>query len=248
MNTHRLINAIHPRTALIAALGLGSVSAELLQHNPDELKQRVLAQAQSVSPDDYAFTRTVRTEQTSNGKTEQKVNVEKFDPTKPAEARWTLTSVDGAPPSADALKAFRTDSAKRRVPGYYRLAGYLGTPATASTDSHGRTVFHFAVLPKDTAKVMDTDVSQNASTDATVSEANGVPLAEHVHLTVKPMRIKLLMKLERYESTARYRIGPEGKPLLSEQTADMSGSGMGQEGKGHTVITYSDYRAVRKQR
>jgi hypothetical protein len=226
------------------AVWLASVFMAHGQNKPDDLKQRILAQAQSVRLDDYAFTRTIRTEQTSNGKTEQKVSVEKFDPTKPAEARWTLTSVDGAPPSADVLKAFRADSAKRRVPGYYRLAGYLGTPATASTDPHGRTVFHFAVLPKDTAKVMDTDVSQNTTADVSVGEANGVPLAEHVHLTVKPMRIKLLMKLERYESTARYRIGPEGKPLLVEQTSDMSGSGMGQEGRGHTVITYSDYRAV----
>jgi hypothetical protein len=226
------------------AVWLASIFMAHGQNKPDDLKQRILAQAQSVSADDYAFTRTIRTEQTSNGKTEQKVSVEKFDPTKPAEARWTLTSVDGAPPSADVLKTFRTECAKRRVPGNYRLAGYLGTPATASTDSHGRTVFHFAALPKDTAKVMDTDVSQNASTDATVSEANGVPFVEQVHLIVRPMRRKLLMKLESYESTARYRIGPEGKPLLSEQTADMSGSGMGQEGRGHTVITYSDYRAV----
>jgi hypothetical protein len=241
------MNINHP-LAIIALLSLGSASPGFAQRSQDELMQRVLAQAQSVSPDDYAFTRTVRTQQTSNGKTEQKVNVEKFDPTKPAEARWTLTSVDGAPPSSDALKTFREDAAKRRVPGYYRLAGYFGTPATASNDSHGRTVFHFAALPKDTAKVMDTDVSQNASTDATVSEANGVTFVKQVHLTVRPMRIKLLMKLDSYESTARYRIGPEGKPLLSEQTADMSGSGMGQEGRFHTVITYNDYRAVSKQR
>jgi hypothetical protein len=233
---------------IIAALCLGSASTVLAQQNQGELKQRVLAQAQSVSPDDFAFTRTVRNEQTSNGKTEKHVNIEKFDPTKPADARWTLVSVDGAPPSADALKTFRTDSAKRRVPGYYRLAGYFGTPATASSDSRGRTVFHFAALPKDTAKVMDTDVSQNATADATVAEANGVPFVEQVGITVKPMRIKLLMKLQRYESTARYRIGPEGKPLLVEQTADMTGSGMGQEGRGHTVITYSDYRAVGNQR
>jgi hypothetical protein len=227
------------------AVWLASVFLAHGQGKPDDLKQQILAQAQSVSADDYAFTRTVRTEQTSEGKTEQKVNVEKFDPTKPAEARWTLVSVDGAPPSAEALKTFRTDSAKRRVPSYHRLAGYFGTPATASTDSHGRTVFHFSVLPKDTAKVMDTDVSQNATVDVSVGEVNGVPLAEHVHLTVKPMRIKLLMKLDRYESTARYRIGPEGKPLLVEQVSDMSGSGMGQEGRAHTVVTYSDYRAIK---
>ena len=79
MNTQVLINAISPRTALIAALGLGSVSAELVQqNNSDELKQRILAQAKSVSPDDYAFTRTVRIEQTSGGKTEKKVSVERF--------------------------------------------------------------------------------------------------------------------------------------------------------------------------
>jgi len=245
MSIHTLINALPRRRAFITILCLGCAFAALGEHNQDELKQRILAQAQSLGAGDYSFTRTVKSEQTSNGKTEQHVNVEKFDPTKPADARWTLVSVDGAPPSADASKTFRTDSAKRRVPGYYRLAGYFGTPATASSDSRGRTVFHFAALPKDTAKVMDTDVSQNSTADATVAEANGVPFVEQVGITVKPMRIKLLMKLERYESTARYRIGPEGKPLLVEQTADMIGSGLGQEGRGHTVIVYSDYRAVK---
>ena len=233
---------------IIAVLCLGAATAALAQNNKDELRQRILTQAQSASPDDLAFTRTVHNEQTSNGKTEKHVNIEKFDPTKPADARWMLVSVDGAPPTADALKSFRTEAAKRRVHGYARLAGYFGSPATASTDSRGRTVFHFAALPKDTVKVMDSDVSQNATVDASVSDANGVPFAEQIHLTVRPVRIKLVMKLERYESTARYRIGPEGKPLLIEQTVDMTGSGMGQEGQAHTVVTYSDYRAVNKQR
>ena len=244
MSTNKLTNAIPHTLTIIVALCLGS--AALAQHNQDELKQRVLAQAQSVSPDDYAFTRTVRTEQTSNGKTEQKVSVEKFEPTRSAEGRWTLVSVDGAPPSADALKTFRTDSAKRRVPGYYRLAGYFGTLATASTDSRGQTVFHFSALPKETVKVMESDVSQNATADASVSEAKGVPFVERVRITVKPMRLKVIMKLEGYTSTARYRVGPEGKPLLLEQTSDMSGSGMGQEGKAHIVVTYSDYRVAGK--
>jgi hypothetical protein len=53
------------------------------------------------------------------------------------------------------------------------------------------------------------------------------------------------MKLDRYESSARYRAGPEGKPLLVEHTADMSGSGLGQEGNVHTVATYGEYRAVK---
>jgi hypothetical protein len=229
-----------------AAVWLASVFMAHGQNKPDDLKQQILAQAQSISPDSYAFTRTVKSEQTSNGKTEQHVNIDKYDPTKSGDASWTLVSVDGAPPSADVLSKYKKETPKRRVPGYYRLAKYFGTAANVSTDAKGRTVFHFSSLPKDTAIVMDSDVSSNTSADVSVTEGNGAPFAEHVHLTVKPMRLKLIMKLDRYESTARYRIGPEGKPLLVESIADMTGSGMGQEGKAHTVVTYSDYRAVGK--
>jgi hypothetical protein len=223
-------------------------SAAFAQNKPDELKQRILTQAQNIGPDDFAFTRTIKSESTSNGKTEQHVAIDKFDPTKPGNARWTLVTRDGAPPSADALSQYKKDAPKRRVPGYYRLANYFGSPATASSDSRGRTVFHFSALPKDIVKVMDSDVSQNATADASVSEADGTPFVEQLHVTVRPMRLKLIAKLERYEFTARYRIGPEGKPLLMEQTTELSGSGMGQEGKVHTVVTYSDYRAVGNRR
>lgn len=215
------------------------------QDKSSELKQRVLAQAQGMSADDYAFTRTVKTDQTSNGKTEQHTNVEKFDPTKSGEARWTLVSTDGTTPTADALSKYRKEAAKRPVPGYYRLAKYFATTPTASADSRGRTVFHFASLPKDTATVMGSDVSSNTSADLAVTESNGTPFVEQVRLVVKPTRLKLVMKLDRYESTARYRIGPDGKPLLVEHVADMTGSGMGQEGSARTVITYTDYRAVK---
>lgn len=223
-------------------------SAAFAQNKPDELKQRILAQARSIGPDDFAFTRTIKSESTSNGKTEQHVASDKFDPTKSGDARWTLVTRDGAPPSADALSQYKKDAPKRRVPGYYRLANYFGSPATASSDSRGRTVFHFSALPKDIVKVMDSDVSQNATADASVSEADRVPFVEQLHVTVRPMRIKLIAKLESYEFTARYRLGPEGKPLLTEQTTDLSGSGMGQEGKAHTVVTYSDYRVIGNRR
>ena len=243
MNKKQLRRAI--TTAKAALVGLACVSIAVADNKPDELKQRVLTQAHSAGPDDYAFTRTVRSESTANGKTEQHVNVEKFDPAKSGDARWTLVSVDGAPPVADVLSRYQRDSSKRRVPGYYRLAKYVGSASTASTDSRGRTVFHFNSLPKDSAVVMDSDVSANTSADVSIAEANGAPFAEHVHLTVRPMRLKLIMKLDRYESSARYRIGPEGKPILVEHIADMSGSGMGQEGKVHTVATYTDYRAIK---
>src|SRR5262249_11465098 len=149
-----------------------------------------------------------------------------------------LVSVNGAPPPEDDLKRYRSGSAKRRVPGYSRLSGYFGTPATVSTDAKGRTVFRFAALPKTTVVVMDSDVSSDASAEASVAGAGGVPFVEEVRTTVKPTRIKLVAKLEKYEAIGRYGLGPEGKPLLLEQTSDVAGSGLGQEGKVHTVSTY----------
>jgi hypothetical protein len=230
------------------AVWIASIFMAHGQNKPDELKQRILAQAQSCSADDYAFTRTIRTEGRQNGKTEQHVTVEKFDPTQAAEARWTLVSMDGAPPSAEALNEFRKGAGKRRVPGYHRLASYFGSPATASSDKRGRTMFRFGPLPEESVTVMNSDVSSNATAEALIGEANGVPFAEQLRISVRPTRLKLVMKLEKFESTARYRIGPEGKPLLVAQTTDMTGSGMGQEGGAHTVTTYSDYRLVSRPR
>ncbi|MFL6595273.1 MAG: DUF4386 domain-containing protein [Chthoniobacterales bacterium] len=247
-SAHSWTFALPQGAALLIFFCFASASTSVAQQNHDDLKHRVLQQAQSLSPDSYAFTRTVRSEQASNGKTEQKVTVEKYDPSKPAAARWTLVSEDGAPPSADSLSKYQKESAKRTVPGYYRLAKYFGAPATATTDSHGRTVFRFASVPKGSLTVMDSDVSENATIEASVTESNGTALAELVHVSIRPMRMKLVMKLNSYESTARYRLGADAKPILVEHTADMSGSGMGQEGSAHTVATYSDYRAVAGQR
>lgn len=235
----------HLSFALIALLCFAS--SAFAQENPEELKQRILKQAQSVGPDDYAFTRTTRMEQTSSGETEKKLVVEKFDPTKSGAARWLLVSVDGSPPSADDAEKFRKGSANRRVPGYFRLAGYFGTPATASTDPRGQTVFHFTALPKETLMVMSSDASQNGSIDATTGKANGTPLIEQVRVTLKPMRVKLIAKIERYEATNRYGLGPAGKPVLMEQISDVSGSGLGKTGSFHTVVTYSEYRATGKK-
>ena len=237
----------NPAVIIISAiLCLLSAIAAVAQQNTEELKQRVLAQARSVSPDDYAFTRTVRSETVSSGKTEKKTVIEKFDPLKPADARWTLVSIDGAPPSADELKRHQKEAAKRQVvPGYHRVAAYFGAPATAAPAAGGKTVFRFASLPKGSVSLLESDVSHNASAEAVVGDTDGAPFVEQVRFTLKPMRLKLLMKVERFHTEARYRIGPGGRPFLMESSSEMSGSGMGREGTMRNVTTFSDYRSVR---
>jgi len=238
------MNITRPLT-LLAVLTLSSGPTALAELDKTELKQRVFAQAKSVGADDYAFTRTIRSEPVANGRRETTITVDKYDPTKHGEARWTLVSVDGAPPSAEALRKYRKESRKRRVPGYHRLANYFAGQVTSATDSNGRTLFRFASLPKESVLVFNADLSHNTTAEAAVGEANGVPFVEQVKLSIKPTRILLVMKLEQYESTSKFRMGPDGKPLLVEQVADMAGYGLGQEGRLHQVITYSDYRAVK---
>ena len=233
-----------PKTSTtIALLCLGSVVTALAQQNDDELKQRVLSQAQSVSADDYAFTRTIQSEATFLGKTAKVVSIEKFDPTKPAHARWTLVSVDGAPPSAAELRKYRKEAAKRRVvPGYHRIANYFGAPATVSSDAVGKRVLRFATLPKGSVSIKETDLSHLATAEASVTEEDGEPFVEQVRFTLKTRRAMLI---DRYETTFRYRIGPGGKPFLAATTSDLFGSGLGLGAAMHSAITYSDYQAVR---
>ena len=161
-------------STIIALLCLGSAASGFAQQNNDELKQRVVAQAQSLSADDYAFTRTIRSEATFIGKRVKAVSIENFDPTKPADARWTLVSVNGAPPSAAKLRKYRKKAAKRRVvPGYHRVANYFGAPASVSSDADGKTVFRFATLPKGSISIQETDLSQLATAEASVTEVDG---------------------------------------------------------------------------
>jgi hypothetical protein len=227
---------------LISILCFGA--SAFAQGNGDDLKQR-LVQAQSKAENDaYTFTRTVRNDVTAGGNAEQTVNVERYDPTKPAHSRWTLVSVNGAPPSARALRKFSRKAHGRNALIDYRLPNFVGSPAVTTTDAQGRTVLRYSNLPMGSVFLMGIDVSDNSAVDVVVSEAGGAPFAEEVHLSVKPMRMMLVMKLRSFEATSRYGIGADGRPLLLAHTSDVSASAFGFNGHLQSVATYTDYRTI----
>jgi hypothetical protein len=209
------------------------------------LKQRVLEHARTVSVDDFTFTRTARTEQQEGDKRTERVVVERFDPAHPQ--RWTLISVDGRPPNAEELKKIAKDGPKRRTAHYGRVAAYFGAPASATTDAQGRTVFHFDTLPLETVIVTGVDISANSKCEATVDTSGPVPFVEQVRFTLKkPVRIKVVARLEKFEATARYRMMPDGKPVPVEHVSNAYGSLLGKQGHVHSVLTYTDHRPVRR--
>lgn len=234
--------------ALIAFLPLASsLAAEPADPATDALKERIIAHARTVTPEDFAYTRTVRTEATEGDKKEHSVIIEKWDPAKPLDQRWTLISIDGKPPTADELKEYRNALPKRRLAYYGRVAGYFAKPATSAVDAKGRTIFRFASLPKDSVMVSDADISTNATGEIVVDTTGATPFIGEVRFTsTKPTRVKLIAKIERFETMTRYRLMPGGKPAPIELVSDMTGSMLGKQGRIHTRIAYTDHRAVGK--
>jgi hypothetical protein len=232
--------------ALVSLLPLASaLAAEADKSNDDSLKERIIAHARTVSAEDYAYTRTVRTESFEGEKKEERVIVERWDPAKPAEQRWTLVSIDGKPPEADMLKTYRKELPKRRQAYYGRVAGYFAKPATSSVDTRGRTIFRFASLPKETVMVADADISANATGEVVVDTTGATPFIEEVRFTsTQPTRVKLIAKIDRFETKTRYRLMPDGKPVPIELSSEMVGSMLGQQGRVRTRIAYTDHRAV----
>jgi hypothetical protein len=231
---------------LLIAAGLVSSLGLALAQTPDALKERIVAHARTVGPEDYSFTRTARVEQTEGEKKETRTTVEKYDPRQPADQRWTLVSIDGRAPTADELKSHRKETPKRRVASYGRVANYFGAPATTAAGPNGRTVFRFAQLPKESVIVNNNDLSSSSTAEATVDTTGTVPFVEQVRFTlVKPARLMMVAKIERFESTTRYRIIADGKPVPIEQVSDITGSMMGKAGRIRTVLTYSDHARAR---
>ncbi|CAN5224804.1 hypothetical protein BH20VER2_BH20VER2_05900 [soil metagenome] len=224
---------------VLGVLGLAAAGAA------EGLQERVLAHARTITGGEYAFTRTVRTEQSGGEGPKERVMVERFDPTKGAASRWTLLTVDGRAPTAEEAKAHAKEAPKRPVAGYARLANYIGAPATASADAKGRTVFRFASLPKNSVLLNNVDLSANSTCEAVVDQSGAQPFVQQVRSRLtKPTRLKLVAKIENLEAATTYRLMPDGVPVPVEQTSEMSGSMMGKEGRIRTRISYSDHRRV----
>lgn len=231
--------------ALFALLPLtASMAADA---NADALKERIIAHARTVTPEDYAYTRTIRSESTEGNKTEERVVIDRWDPAKPQDQRWTLVSINGQPPSTDQLKNYAKETPKRRTVYYGRVAEYFGNPASSATDAQGRTVFKLASLPKETVVVSGSDISANATGELALATSGGTPFIDEVRfVSTKPTRVKLVALIERFEAVNRYKMMPNGKPAPVESSSEMNGSMMGKQGIIRTKVTYSDHRAVGK--
>ena len=134
-----------------------------------------------------------------------------------------------------------------RPPCYGRGAEKFVHPPSKSMDAQGRTLVHFSAMPKATVMACDTDLSAHISGDVLVDTSSGAApfLAEVRFHSTTPTRVKLIAKIDRFDTTKRYRLLPDGKPAPSEFESEMSGSPLGQSGTIRTPTPVSRYPLVR---
>lgn len=193
---------------------------------PDPLLEQVLAGARAVPPTSISFERTQRSiNKEGDGAPETRVRVDRWDG-----KQMTLVSIDGKAPSQKEAESYRKALAGRPVPGYYRLASFLGQGARRVPDAKGRVIYRVDKLPKGSINI-GRDISANITAEAIVDTSGPKPFVSRLRMTLpKPLSFFMVAKLDSFEAENEYRMGPDGRPVLVHQKQAMSGAQMGTPG------------------
>ena len=200
----------------------------------DPLLARLLAGAAAVPPPTLRFDRTITVAETTGGKTERHVRVDRWDG-----RAWSVLSIDGAPPSPRAAAAAVKENAAGGVPGYYRLAAYLAAAPERVSDPAGHVVYRLHGLPP-AVMAMKGAPPDKFDAELTVDGEAATPFVRRArYFAPAPMRILLVARLERFEAVADYRLDAAGRPLLTHQTVDLAGVLFGRSGSQHTEYSFT---------
>jgi hypothetical protein len=181
----------------------------------------VLAAAKALGPQGFQRTTTRTDTRNGNGKT---VEVDRFDPSKPAGKQWTLLSVDGKAPTPDQISDHAKTVSGTPVPGYYRIASMLAGPNPTVTPGADGTVFAWKRLPAGSLPMKGMDLTADLAVSATVSNAAKPMVTQMRVVAPKPFRVMMLAKIDTMTVTSDYIALPDGTPFLSRQVMEQAAS------------------------
>ena len=199
----------------------------------ETVRDRVVAEARTLSPATLAFERTITVTQADAKDKASQTRVDRWDG-----KTWTLVSLDGKPASADDRAKHAKAATAGAVPGYYRLATMLAA-STATTDAQGRTMLRAATLPPKSVFTSGKDVTQNFGAEAIVA-GGARPYVQQLRLTARaPFRMMMVAKIESFVTVSDYARDANGTPRLIRQVADIRGSMMGKGGNQHVETNFT---------
>jgi len=212
------------------------LTAGAMASGPDPIRERIVADAGSVSPAALAFDRTTHVVQIGGGTRSDEVRIDRWDG-----RTWSLVSINGKPPTAAAIKAQARASRDQPVPGYHRLAGLLTAATESRVDAQGRTILGVPKLPPRTIVNDGTDISSHLKAEAVVATAsNGQPWVQQLRLSARePFKMSWVLKVVSFDQVSEYRLDTSGKPRLASQNADSQGTMFGIAGGQKSEVTYA---------
>lgn len=223
---------------------LAAISCLLLsvEARADELQNSLVQAMRATQPDAYAFQRTMAFERTGASR---KVFVERFDPRRPADQRWSLVSVDGHAPSDKEIDQSRKTK-RGPTPSYHELAEWFGAPATRSDSAPGYATYRFSRLPAGVVKIGSHDASADTQAEAVVNMKGKTPFVERVRfVSNKSFRMMMIASVQSMDVSARYAPLPSGAIVPAGSSSVMKGSMLGKSGQITTLVTFSGFESVR---
>jgi hypothetical protein len=219
------------RAAVVVGLAVATAGAAPA---PDPLVTTIRASAAAVGQPP-AFERTT----VATRGEDSEIRVERFDPRAPVAQRWTLVSVDGAPPGARERDRFASSMRDTRPPGYWRMALLLADGASR-TGAPGEPVLRIAPLPADALDGQARDFAASLAAELRVTAGERPVVHESRVFAPEPLR-RGPARVSAFEAVSRFARGPGGAPRLETQTTRMVISILGRD---LTVSTRSTYRYI----
>jgi hypothetical protein len=226
-----------PALALLVAAAAPSAApgrAPALAPVSDPLVAAIRAGAAAVGQPP-AFERTV----VATRGDDRQTRVERFDPRAAAGARWTLVSIDGAPPPESERQQFVKQMRDTRPPGYWRMSLLLANGATRAA-APGEPVLRVAPLPADALDGQARDFADKLAAELRVTPGERPVVRETRVYAPQPLR-RGPARVDALEAVSRYALGPGGVPLLSSQTTQTRVSVLG---RAMVIETRSTYRYI----
>ncbi|ASZ12586.1 hypothetical protein KTO58_11595 [Chitinophaga pendula] len=205
------------KSVVLDAFSKYGIDASLLE--PTTLQQ----------PTDYAY--DLKATSTAAGK--QTVTMAQYDPSKPAEERWTVVSVNGQSPSRGEVNSFRKEHAKPASSSRADDASYKIDKETADylLISYKQDP---TSLPKDASFMKDCRMYMTINLKTKKAEQSQV-------LNEKPVKIKMLTA-EKFEIMVKYNWNSEAKRYFTVSEAlDMQAKFLGQTANVETASAYSNF-------
>jgi hypothetical protein len=209
------------------------VAAAAPVHEP--LRDRIIADAQGMSPASLVFSRTTRLTKISPVGNTSSIRTENWNG-----KVWALTSLNGKLPTLHQKRDAEKLAAAVPVPGYHGLAGMLSAAHVSSNDDQGRIVLRIPVLPPGSVSTDTGDISAHLKAEVTLSNRGGQPWVEHVRVTAREtFKLNALITVKSFEQLSDYKLDANGRPRLASQSADSMGSMFGFSGGETSETTYA---------